>query len=242
MRIALLCALLGCLAAADVPVTVRLRSGEQLSGTFAGSDQVGIAIMVGGQRIAYAFDKVAGLDFAATAAPAAAAPVAATQPAGAVIAIPAGTEVLVRTVDLIDSKRTGEGATYQAVLAEPLTIGETVLAPAGANVYLKILQVRKGGRIAGSTSLVLNLNEIMVGTRRITVETQPMQAEGENTAKSTVGKVAAGALIGAAVDGKDGAAKGAMAGGAAAILGNKSSIQIPPKTLLRFALTKPASL
>ncbi len=150
-----------------------------------------------------------------------------------------GTEVPVRSEETIDSARAAEGQTYAAEVI-----------PSGANAQIVIRSATKGGRIRGSSDLVLDLASVSVGGQMYQLSTTDMVKQGKTgmgankrTAEYTGGGAAIGAIIGAIAGHGKGAAIGAGSGAAAGaltqIVTKGDSIKVPAETVLTFKLDKP---
>ena len=163
----------------------------------------------------------------------------------------AGTEVPVRSEETIDSARAAEGQTYAAeVTADVRDAAGDVVIPSGANAQIVIRSAAKGGKIRGSSDLVLDLASVSVGGQMYQLSTTDMVQQGKagmgankRTAEYTGGGAAIGAIIGAiAGHGKGaaiGAASGAGAGAITQIVTKGGSIKVPAETVLTFKLDKP---
>lgn len=164
--------------------------------------------------------------------------------------IPAGTRLLIRTSDAIDSSKQKTGYKFTASLETNLQIDNTVVAPRGSAVYGRLANASSAGRMSGSSDLTLELTDIVInGTAYPLVSsTYEIKGKGEggNTAKKVVGGAGLGALIGGIAGGGKGAGIGAAAGaaGGTAIAASKKGqqLQIPSESLLEFRLAQPASL
>ena len=163
----------------------------------------------------------------------------------------AGTEVPVRSEETIDSARAAEGQTYAAEVTTDIrdAAGDVVI-PSGANAQIVIRSAAKGGKIRGSSDLVLDLASVSVGGQMYQLSTTDMVQQGKagmgankRTAEYTGGGAAIGAIIGAiAGHGKGaaiGAASGAGAGAITQIATKGGSIKVPAETVLTFKLDKP---
>lgn len=179
---------------------------------------------------------------AAPPAPAAgAAAPAAPEPAPASSGtVPAGSKLLVRLDETLDSARTPAGQSFTATLEADLVGAEgTTVVPMGSTVLGKIVEAQASGRVVGKAELEIAFTEVRVNGRLLPIQSQGVQAVGENTARKSARQVAAGALIGGAIGGKKGAGRGAMAGGAVALMTRGNQIQIPAGTLLELQLLAP---
>jgi hypothetical protein len=166
------------------------------------------------------------------------------------VTVPAGTRILIRTVDPIDSSKQKTGFRFTATLETNLQAGGVVVAPRGTTVYGRLAQASSAGRMSGSSQLTLELTDIVMRGNAYPLLTSTYeikgQGEGSKTAKKVVGGAGLGALIGGIAGGGKGAGIGAAAGAATgtAIAGSKKGEQllIPSESLIEFRLQQPASL
>jgi hypothetical protein len=166
---------------------------------------------------------------------------------------PAGTELVVRTVETIDSRNAGADQTFSAVVEEKVTNASgRVIIPERSSAQLVIRQMSSGGA-TGSPEMVLDVQSITVDGRRYLVSTTDLTRESETgigkntrTAEAIGGGAALGTIIGAIAGGGKGAAIGVLvgaAGGAGAqVLTRGRDVQVPAETVLRFRLDKPVTL
>jgi len=160
------------------------------------------------------------------------------------LTIAAGTRITVRTIDGIDSAYNVVGDRFQASLAEPLIVNDTLVVAKDALVYGRLTQARESGTFAGRSQLRLELTGIVVNGKMVPVVTGEYEVNGKSrgasTAKRTVGGAALGAIIGAVADGGQGAAigagAGAGAGAASEIITGGDQVKIPSETILDFTL------
>jgi hypothetical protein len=175
---------------------------------------------------------------------------AATAQSSKRINIPAGTRLLIRTSDAIDSSKQKTGYKFTASLETNLQIDNTIVAPRGSKVYGRLANASSAGRMSGSSDLTLELTDIVINGTAYPLLTSTYEikgkGEGGNTAKKVVGGAGLGALIGGIAGGGKGAGIGAAAGaaGGTAIAASKKGqqLQIPSESLLEFRLAQPASL
>ncbi len=158
------------------------------------------------------------------------------------ITIPAGTRILVRTIDRIDTKEQKTGYRFTASLETDLQMDDTVVAPRGSMVYGRLVQASSAGRMSGSSQLTLELTDIVINGTAYPLLTGTFELKGKGEDKKTAGKVIGGtglgALIGGIAGGGTGAAIGALAGaaGGTALAASKKGeqLQIPSESLLEF--------
>jgi hypothetical protein len=166
------------------------------------------------------------------------------------ITVPAGTRILIRMVDSIDSTKQKTGYRFTATLETNLQAEDAIVAPRGTTLYGRLAQASSAGRMSGSSELTLELTDILINGTAYPLLTSTYEVkgkgEGGNTAKKVVGGAGLGALIGGLAGGGKGAGIGALAGAGAgtAVAASKKGeqLQIPSETLLEFRLGQPVSL
>lgn len=163
------------------------------------------------------------------------------------VTVPAGTSLLVRMIDTVDSSKNPAGSRFTASLETNLEVGGVVVAPAGTRVYGRLAQSKEAGRMAGKSELQLELTEIVVNGTAYPVLSSDYQVKGKSSggrsAKRILGGAGLGALIGGiAGNAGMGAAIGAAAGTTAAVVQKGEKVSVPSETLLEFRLQQPASL
>jgi hypothetical protein len=166
------------------------------------------------------------------------------------ITVPAGTRILIRTVDAIDSSKQKAGFRFTATLETNLQAEDQVIAPRGTTVYGRLAQASSAGRMSGSSELTLELTDILINGSAYPLLTSTYElkgkGEGGKTAKKVVGGAGLGALVGGIAGGGKGAGIGAAAGAATgtAVAASKKGqqLQIPSESLLEFRLEQPVAL
>jgi hypothetical protein len=166
------------------------------------------------------------------------------------VTVPAGTRVLIRMIDSVDTTKQKAGYRFTASLETNLQVDDVVVAPRGTTVYGKLTSASSAGRMKGSSELTLELTDIVINGTSYPLLTSDYsirgKGEGSNTAKKVVGGAGLGALIGGIAGGGKGAGIGALAGAGAgtAIAATKKGEQlsIPSESLLEFRLQQPAPL
>ncbi len=192
---------------------------------------------------------VTSTDTASSAAPAAA-PAPPPPPRPKTVEIPAGTLLTVRTIDAIDSAKNHTGEVFKTSLDAPIVIDNEVVVPAGADVYMKLVESRSAGHIAGRSELALELVRMVFQGKSYNLVSgeyrQSGASRGKRSAETIGGGSALGALIGAIAGGGKGAAIGAAvgaAGGTGVQVATKGQqIKIPSETRLDFKLDQPVSV
>ena len=166
------------------------------------------------------------------------------------VTVPAGTRILIRMTDSVDSSQQKVGYRFTASLETNLQAENVVVAPRGTVVYGHLASASSAGRFAGSSDLMLELTDIMINGTAYPLMTSTYSVkgsgEGSNTAKKVIGGVGLGALIGGIAGGGKGAGIGALVGaaGGTAIAASKKGEQlsIPSESLLEFRLAQPVTL
>ena len=166
------------------------------------------------------------------------------------VSVPAGTRILVRTIDPIDSAKQKTGDRFTGTLETNLVANDEVVAPWGTKVYGRLAQASSAGRMSGSSQLTLELTDIVMNGTAYPLLTSTFEIKGQGEGKKTAGKVVGGAGLGALIGGIAGGGTGALIGlgaGAAAgtvMAGSKKGQQlsIPSESLIEFRLQQPASL
>jgi len=166
------------------------------------------------------------------------------------VTVPAGTRILIRMIDSVDSSKQKTGARFTASLETNLQANNMVVAPRGTTVYGRLAQASSAGRMKGSSQLTLELTDILINGTAYPMLTSTYEikgkGEGSETAKKVVGGAGLGALIGGIAGGGTGALIGLGAGlaGGTAIAASKKGEQlvIRSESLLEFRLEQPASL
>lgn len=171
-------------------------------------------------------------------------------PATRVVTVPAGTVITVRLVDGVSSRHNRPGDTFQGTLEEPLAAEGLVVAERNANVFGRVVDTQKSGRVSGRAEMALELDRLQTvgGEVRIASDTMIRRADsskGKDAAK--VGIMAGiGAAIGAIAGGRKGAGVGAAAGGAAGtgtVLATRGKpVEFPPESRLTFRLRAPITV
>ena len=166
------------------------------------------------------------------------------------ITVPAGTRILIRMIDSIDTNKQRTGDRFTASLETNLQAEDVVVALRGSLVHGRLVQASSAGKMSGSSQLTLELTDIVIKGTACPLLTSTYEIKGKGEGKKTAGKVIGGAglgaLIGGIAGGGTGAAIGVLAGaaGGTALAASKKGeqIQIPSESLLEFRLEQPVKL
>jgi len=250
--------------------SLRFKNGSTVDGKYLGGTDSQVTFYIGNQLKHYAIADIDSITFGgqtstsssepmAAPAPVVQAPVAspqtssqtsATNVSGADVLVPAGTHLVVRMIDGIDSDRNSVGDSFQASLEEPLIVDSTQVAAKGTTVYGKLEQLKSAGRIQGRSELRLVLTGIVLNgaTHNIVTREYDVQgsSRGQQTAKRAGIGAVAGGIIGALAGGGKGAAigagVGAGAGTAVQVMTHGQQVHVPSETVLNFTLEQPVQL
>ena len=220
-----------------VPVsadTLQIKDGSVIQGRFLGGTQASVQFEVNGKIELYNVDQVISLTFtpapqassgtqAAPAAPMAdtsgeMAPVAAAAPAanaaknGSSVTVPAGTSLLVRMIDSVNSDKNHVGDRFRASLEQGLTVDGVVVAPRGADVYGRLSEAKEAGHFEGKSQLKLELTDMLINNRLQPIMTGDYDVAGSSRGSDTAKKVGIGAVAGTVIGAIAGGGKGAAIG------------------------------
>lgn len=167
--------------------------------------------------------------------------------------VPPGSELVVRTVETIDSRNVATDQAFSAIVEQQVTNSAGhVIVPKGSSAQLMIRQVSSGGA-TGSPEMAVDIQSITIAGRKYLVSTTDLALTGDTgigknkrTAEAVGGGAAVGGIIGAIAGGAKGAAIGVVigaAGGAGAqVLTRGHDVSVPADTILKFTLDRAATL
>lgn len=255
---------LGCMALTASADTLQMKDGRVIQGKFLGGTQASVQFQSGGKIDLYNVDDIISVTFtggpAASSVPPAppAAPPAPTvamepAPGGAYaagtggITVPAGTDLLVRMIDSVDSDKNHIGDRFRASLEQDFVVNGVTVAPKGTDVYGRLSEAKEAGHIAGKSELKLELTDILIHNKLQPILTGDYEVSGSSRGANTAKKVGigavAGTVIGAIAGGGKGAAigagVGAGAGTAVQLVTKGEQVHVPSETLLSFRIAQP---
>jgi hypothetical protein len=178
------------------------------------------------------------------------APVKPPAPVARTVSVAAGTALPIRLADSLDSGTTQTGQAIHGTLTADIIADNMVAIPRGTPVVGRVVQAKDATHFAGSSLLSIELTQVELKGRPISVVTTPFSQQGKgrgkNTAVKTGGGAAIGAIIGALAGGGKGAAIGAASGGGLGAGVNAvtrgDQVKIPAETLITFKLQSPISV
>jgi len=251
--------------------TLTLKDGRVIHGRYIGGTADTIEMDVSGQVQTFDMNQVQSLARDPAPAPKAAppaqlpdAPVPPAQPLNAPpppaapaaspdagkITVPAGTRILVRMIDTVDSDYNHVNDRFRASLETNLEQDGAIVARRGTEVYGQLVTAKEAGHLTGHSELKLQLTDLLVHNTLVPLMTGDYEVAGKgrggNTAKKAAGGAVLGALIGALAGGGRGAAIGAGAGAATGtainIFTKGERVKVPSETLLEFRLDAPLTM
>lgn len=187
---------------------------------------------------------------APVSAPAVAGDTASAAPEPKEIEIPAGTSIRVRMIDPVNSSVNKTGEVFHASLEYPIVVNNELVAPKGADVYVRLTRASSAGSVSGRSELHLELVKLDYAGRSYALVSSTSSVVGGSKGKKTATAIGAGAviggIIGAIAGGGRGAAIGAGVGGAGggvyAASTKGEQVKVPAETLLDFKLEQPATV
>lgn len=230
------------LTAAAWADTLVLKNGQVLQGTYKGGTETVMQFEAGGKIHQVAVADITSLTVSPRPTPPPPPPPPPAAPAAAAtgpVTVPAGTKLMVKLEKSVNTQANPKGSAITGLLDLDLTVNGAVIAPKGSKLYGKVIE-SDGGRIAGKPIIAIQYTDLVVGNQQFPIVTDPLGAEGERS--GAVRKVAAGALIGGAIDGGQGAGTGALVGAGVAVLAGGRHIQIAAGTLAEIYIKQPVTI
>jgi hypothetical protein len=222
---------------------IRLRGGQSVTGNFISADtQVVRFLLANGSIAEFKVADIAALEFTPRQAP----PPPAPDPAKASppVMVPQGTVLSVRLTQAIDVDAAQAGATFKAVLDDPVMMSGKVVIPRNTQVMLQAAKVEQAGTMKGSDKITLKANTLSFGGMRYDIVTTYVEQKGSGEGKKTAAKVGTGAGLGGLIGGLAGGGKGVAIGAAigaagGAIMSSQGTehLKIPAETRLQFQLS-----
>jgi len=216
--------------------SLELADGTILEGDFVGSSNGIIMFNTGDSIEAYPESQVVGIFLSEGVATAQS---YAASPDASAVTVPAGTRVVIRMVDSVDTKRHKAGHKFRGQLEGALVVNGVTAAPRGTILYGVVVSSKQSGRAVGSSSMAMEFTDIMINDQLFPIATQTLAAQSGNESGRTVGRTARAAAIGGLIGGSSGAKTGAKVGVGASILTSGSSINVPAGSLLETTLRTP---
>jgi hypothetical protein len=170
--------------------------------------------------------------------------------APAQLILPAGTPITVRLQQRLSSASAVPGERFEAVVDEPVVVGDRILIPVGAMAEGHVIVARHSGRLHHPGELGLTLDRVTVDRQIIALNTSHVVARGGSHKKRNWGWIGGGtgggAVIGALAAGGKGAligsGVGAVAGTTTAFVTGKKNVVFGNARRLRFCVNQATNL
>jgi hypothetical protein len=173
-------------------------------------------------------------------------------PPPASLNLPAGKYLTVRMNSFLTTDRNQPGDAFTASLIEPLVIDGFVVAHRGQIVNGRVVDVKKAGRVAGTSSMRVELTELLLADgQQLPIHTQLVYRQGPTSVGRDAGAIggttALGAIVGAAATGTGfGAGMGAIGGAVVGTIGvlvtRGRPTVIHPESVLTFRIEQPVAI
>jgi len=163
------------------------------------------------------------------------------------VTIPAGTSLSVTVLSSLASNASKVEDPVKGSLAKPITIDGTTVVPAGAQILGTVTDAKESGRVKGRASIAFRFDRLIVGDETHRIQTASVKREAASSKKDDVKKGAlgggAGAIVGGVLGGGKGAAIGAVAGSAGTVLATKGNeVEVQAGTAVTVLLQDPLTL
>jgi hypothetical protein len=150
-------------------------------------------------------------------------------------------------IDSVDSEKNRVGDRFRASLEQDLTVGDTLVAPKGTDVYGRLAEAKEAGRVAGKSELRLELTDILINQQLQPIMSGDYAVAGKSRGKQSAERIGGGAALGAVIGAIAGGGKGAAigagvgagAGTAVQVLTKGQQVRVPSETMLEFRIEQP---
>lgn len=161
--------------------------------------------------------------------------------------LPAGTVIPVRFETSVSSAQSRPEDRVLATVRQDVIVDGRVVIPAGSELRGYVVDAKRSGRVKGRAELAVDFNRLRINGHNYDVDTRQLSwvapATHGRDAKIIGGGAGAGAIIGAIADGKEGAAKGALIGGATGtgvvLTTRGKEVKVPAGSRYRLRLARP---
>src|SRR5262245_36275436 len=92
------------------------------------------------------------------------------------VTLPAGTRMMVKMVDAVDSETSQPDQRFRGTLEANLMVGDVTVAPKGTTVFGRVLTAESAGRSGGQ--LEFDLTDIVIDGQTYSLSTSSNQAQG----------------------------------------------------------------
>jgi hypothetical protein len=154
--------------------TLELADGTVLEGDLVGTSNGIVMFNTGDNVEAFPESEVLGIFLSAGVATAQRIE---EEPVSPALVVPAGTRLVIRMADSIDSKRHSAGHKFRGQLEGALVTEGVTVAPRGTFVYGTITAASQSGRMAGNSTLAMEFTDIMIDDQLYPFATEGLAAQ-----------------------------------------------------------------
>jgi hypothetical protein len=166
------------------------------------------------------------------------------------VTLPAGTQMRVRLMEALDTRRNRAGQIFTATLDAPVVVNEKTVVPRGTEFRGHVTVSDESGRLKGRADLGVTLDSFELRGKSYKIETSSQSRVSKGHKKRNAVLIGGGAGLGAALGAVAGGGKGALIGaGAGAAAGTagaaatgKEDVVLPVETPLTFSLRAPVRI
>ncbi len=157
--------------------------------------------------------------------------------------VPDGTQIKVRLEERLSSKTAHVEDRVVGTVAESVTRNGRVAIPAGTAVLGTVERAERAQRPSKGGRLEMSFDSLEVDGRRLGMDARVVKvSEGLDKGKAGLGALVGG-VLGAVIDGKQGALIGAIVGGGGAVVASSGDdVELPAGSLLTVELERPLTL
>lgn len=163
------------------------------------------------------------------------------------VIVPVNTAVPIRFETAVSTASSHAGDLVVARVRDDVRVDGRVAIPAGSEVRGTVVASRRAGKVEGTSRLSVRFDSVEIDGRKHALDTPALTLVGRKTTgrdAATVGiGTGAGAVVGALLDGGDGAKKGAVigaaAGGGTVLATRGPDVAFPAGARYRLRLTSP---
>lgn len=169
--------------------SIELADGAVIEGDFVGSSNGIIMFNTGDGIEAYPEDQVVGVYFSSGVETASA---QSSAPQTATISVPAGTRLVIRTIENVDTRQHSAGHRFRGQLEGALVVNGTTVAPSGTFVYGTIVNASQAGNVVGSSNLSIEFTDLMIDDVLFPIATTALKAQSQGEGGRTLRRSARG--------------------------------------------------
>ena len=167
---------------------------------------------------------------------------AAQQPAGEQtqpqrFTLPSGFVINVRVADAVDTNHNHSGDLLTGIVDPSVLYNDRVIIPRGTEAHIRLVEDKKGGRIAGKAEVRLELVALVINGQQLGVESSTYKkSQGEIAGKA---KAAGAPAANAGTDAAFAAGPTGAAAGPVIAIFSAPKVQLKPNSRVAFTLEEP---